>query len=281
MASEAFWAGGAGGAAGILVTQPLDTVRIRMQAAGSGVCGGLAGCARATLAAEGAAGLWKGVCSPMATAGAMNALLFVAQDAALARLGDGASAGQQAAAGVAAGAASAFITSPTELVKCNAQLDTAPHRGRFGGLRAEIRIAAGIWRNAGVQGLFCGLPLTVLRDGLSFGVYFGSYSLARGELVAYGVSATSASFCAGGCAGVAAWASIYPIDVIKTHWQTGRRMGAASAAAVAAAGVRAHGWQWLVRGLAATLLRAWPQHAVTFVVYERVRGHLSATDPAV
>ena len=142
---DAFFSGGIAGGTGILLTQPLDTVRIRLQTdTGARRYGGsIARCIQSTLRSEGVAGLFKGVASPMMTAGFMNAVLFAAYETVLSQLlpdartssNTDAGAGPQlcqdhkqappllacCAAGAAAGIASAFITAPTELVKCRAQ----------------------------------------------------------------------------------------------------------------------------------------------------------------
>ena len=68
-------AGGIAGAMGILLTQPMDTIRIRLQDPKLSY-GGIGGCAVDTVRAEGIRGLFKGVGSPMLTVGIMNALLF-------------------------------------------------------------------------------------------------------------------------------------------------------------------------------------------------------------
>ena len=81
---------------------------------------------------------------------------------------------------------------------------------------------------------------------------------------------------AGGCAGVLAWASIYPIDVAKTQYQT--RPGLASARAALRTTLRDEGGSAMLRGLGATLLRAAPQHAVTFTTYEALREAMDDDD---
>lgn len=90
---------------------------------------------------------------------------------------------------------------------------------------------------------------------------------------------------AGGLAGVASWAAVYPIDTVKTAQQTAppprpppRRPGAPAVSPLppplgfsatlraihAAGGVRA-----LYAGMAPTLLRAFPTNAAVFLLYEQ------------
>ena len=95
------------------------------------------------------------------------------------------------------------------------------------------------------------------------------------------------SFVAGGIAGMSAWASIYPIDVIKTRWQTAELAATTGGAAATAGsssssssssslghvlrtGLRNEGPGFLFQGFSATMMRAAPQHGAVFVVYELV-----------
>ena len=224
---DAFFSGGIAGSTGILLTQPLDTVRIRLQTDAGAVRygGSLTRCIQSTLRSEGVAGLFKGVASPMMTAGVMNAVLFAAYETALSQLlpnactNSGAHDGPQArqrqdhqqappllaccAAGGAAGIASAFITAPTELVKCRAQVDV--HSA--GRLADERAIATSLLRSGGFggKGVFRGLSATILRDSVSFCCYFGVYEAVVRALTAArptgGANDAANSFWAGGCAG--------------------------------------------------------------------------------
>lgn len=109
----------------------------------------------------------------------------------------------------------------------------------------------------GVRGLFTGLYATILRDVPSFGVYFGLYEWCRDF---------SNPLIAGGIAGAAAWASIYPIDVIKTCIQSSQ----SKRTFVEASGqiMRERGISGFHAGLGSCLLRAFALNGVVFYVYE-------------
>ena len=66
--------GGVAGAVGILATQPLDTIRIRLQNPGFGYSG-MADALRTTVRNEGMRGLYKGVGSPLATVGVRESII--------------------------------------------------------------------------------------------------------------------------------------------------------------------------------------------------------------
>merc|ERR1740131_786135 len=106
-----------------------------------------------------------------------------------------------------------------------------------------------------------------MRDVPAFATYFLSYELAAractpagGEVTPLGV------LMAGGLAGVASWLLTYPVDVIKTRLQCDSAGQYTGFLQCARASVAAHGYSSLTRGLAPTLLRAFPTNAATFAV---------------
>ena len=84
-------AGGIAGAMGILLTQPMDTIRIRLQDPKLSY-GGIGGCAVDARARRGDSRLFKGGGSPMLTVGIMNALLFFTYEGTVNALATGESA---------------------------------------------------------------------------------------------------------------------------------------------------------------------------------------------
>lgn len=290
--ADAFWCGGAAGAVGSLVTQPLDTIRIKMQTMVLGAgrapavavrTAALPPCIAETLAClctivrnEGAHGLYRGVVSPVAAAGPRSACIFAGYDLAL-RLRGGSGLADHALAGVAGGAVAAPLTNAAELVKCRAQVAAS---GSKSVARAEMQICLSLFKHEGIRGLTCGLPLTLARDACFRGLYFLTYEgTARalsggraGPAGGGGARPFHASLIAGGLAGVAAWLPVYPLDVLKTHWQTGRRFGATTVEGLLRRGLESEGPQWLLRGLAPTLLRTWPLNAIVCAMYETLQA---------
>jgi len=265
-----FVAGGIGGGLGIIVSQPLDTIRIRLQTKTAGQkMDGIMQCAMTTVRHEGIRGLFKGVGAPVLTVGFMNAILFTSYEGTMNMLrspeDDSPRTRQQVViSAVAAGAVSACINSPTELIKVHAQTCTKS----VGTLADEVRIFRQIIRTGGLgaMGLSRGLGITLGRDTFSYAFYFGLYELIIDK---YGRDGY-APFIGGGLCGMAAWACCYPVDVLKTHWQTNSTY--TSIAQCFRSGIGAEGYSFMFKGLGATLLRAAPQHAVTFYCYEWVRS---------
>lgn len=181
-------------------------------------------------------------------------------------------------AGCASGIASAFITSPIELLKIREQLD---YTGR-GAKPQTWQVLKQIWKSNGVRGLYRGLGVTCLRD-LGYGPYFFSYELINRLLLSLheatplpgeqqSLSNLELAF-SGALAGVLAWVSTFPIDCVKTRVQAGTSadggMVSAAREIYSQGGVGAF---W--RGVGATVLRAIPVNATLFVVYEVTKDSL-------
>jgi solute carrier family 25 carnitine/acylcarnitine transporter 20/29 len=60
-----------------------------------------------------------------------------------------------------------------------------------------------------------------MRDSVGYGFYFWSYELSQRWMGRYGVGNETADvLLCGGLAGIVTWASIFPLDVVKTRVQT-------------------------------------------------------------
>jgi solute carrier family 25 carnitine/acylcarnitine transporter 20/29 len=277
-------AGGLAGAAGILATQPMDTIRIRLQSSSDRLglqsrYTGILDCGAACVQREGMRGLYKGVASPFVTVGLVNAVLFLTFERAARTLRErrGLSAAEELSlpqvflAGSTAGLTTAVITGPTELVKCIAQTDLRAK----GLIREEWAVFQGLLRDHGIRGPCRGLGLTILREVPSLAVYFSTYEMLRHRLG----KSKIASFFAGGFAGALGWAVIYPVDVLKTRWTTAEPGTYASVKHCLQDSVRKEGYGVFGKGFIATMARAWPQNAVIFLTYEYVKDFIAGRRP--
>ncbi|KAH7410002.1 mitochondrial carrier domain-containing protein [Phaeosphaeria sp. MPI-PUGE-AT-0046c] len=166
-----------------------------------------------------------GATAPILGYGALNALLFVTYNRTLALLSSPSSLDPLTAptsfskiwlAGATGGLASFVVSAPTELIKCRAQVAT--ERGT-----SSWSIARDIWRKEGVRGLYFGGGITSVRDAVGYGFYFWSYEWTKQAWSSPDDSDRDAAMkvlLCGGLAGVVTWASIFPLDVIKTRVQT-------------------------------------------------------------
>jgi len=265
---ECIISGSTAGALGIVFSQPLDVIRVRLQTKKE-YYQTISRTARIIASSEGIKGLFKGVASPVAGAGALNALLFAGFDGTEYLLTNGHTrdSGFQdwVIAGSVAGVVSAFVTSPTELISRLAQVDSKSQ----GSIREEATIARRIYQSQGIRGIFRGLGTTMTRDAMGFTYYFCVYKYLTRD-----TDSVARSFWAGGLAGSISWACIYPLDVLKTRWQVAPPGYFASPVHLFRHSLKSEGPGFMCKGLGATILRAFPQHAVTFVAYECLRGYL-------
>ncbi|KAK6074985.1 mitochondrial carrier protein [Seiridium cupressi] len=286
--SADFWAGYISGAIGILVGNPLDIIKVRLQAKDAAI--GAQNTSSYVRQFESTSSLITGTAAPVIGYGALNALLFVSynrSEAALnAALNLQSSLWTTWIAGAVGGLATWVVSTPTELIKCRAQVSSPPE--------SSWNIAKSILRREGVRGLYFGGVVTALRDSIGYGFYFWSYELSTRMMVSSTKRETSFSedaakvLLCGGLAGVATWASIFPLDVIKTRVQVQtlnpevkslmsdqitpeRRLGAVE---IAKEAYKEGGIRVFFRGLTICSLRAFAVNAIQWAVYEGVMHEL-------
>ncbi|KAG6027596.1 hypothetical protein E4U41_000881 [Claviceps citrina] len=284
--SADFWAGYLSGAAGILVGNPLDIVKVRLQA---GVTATSIPSCRATT------GLTAGAAAPVLGYGALNALLFVSYNRAESALQEALFPEKSLVAtwlaGAAGGLATWVVSAPTELIKCRAQISTSHN--------SSWRVVQTVLQTEGPRGFYVGGLVTAIRDCVGYGFYFWSYQLAhkywpfqtRKEDHSLGHDFLKFSLC-GGFAGVVAWATVFPLDTIKTRLQVQPARFASYTAPCtqlrAVKAVKTHqpkrpgsleiarvllrdgGLGVFFRGLTVCSLRAFAVNAVQWAVYEWV-----------
>ncbi|KZF21842.1 mitochondrial carrier protein [Xylona heveae TC161] len=294
--SADFWAGYISGAAGIIIGNPLDLVKVRQQAGST---------AAASSEFESLGAFWRGITAPVLGYGALNALLFVSYNRTLLTLGDDPSQPSSAwkiwCAGAVGGFGTWVVSAPTELIKCRAQISSGEH--------SSWTIARNIWTQHGLRGLYLGGVVTSIRDAMGYGFYFWSYELTKQWLTRSPETPQQQAvrvFLAGGIAGIVTWASIFPLDVIKTRMQTQtsplspanlptteestllRNGGGSSgqeprirqgAIAIAKELYASEGIRAFFRGLPTCSVRAFIVNAVQFEVYELIMQYLKPAQP--
>ena len=256
--SADFWAGYISGAVGIIIGNPLDVLKVKLQAGvsssrstaspaippptGTPSVHILPTTQQPTPAATKTAASYlrpwiTGTAAPVLGYGALNALLFVSYnrtEAALNHAFNPLSTSAAASttgtnlyttflAGAVGGLATWVVSTPTELIKCRVQLASSSSPSP-----SSWSVAKRVLQTQGIKGLYFGGVVTALRDSIGYGFYFWSYELTSRWMaqtrqgdpqVASSSSAASVLLC-GGLAGIVTWASIFPLDVIKTRVQT-------------------------------------------------------------
>ncbi|RFU24142.1 hypothetical protein B7463_g12201, partial [Scytalidium lignicola] len=317
--SADFWAGYISGAVGIIIGNPLDLLKVRLQAQSNPLITATTTQTNAIRTPQfyasqftTATSLIRGATAPILGYGALNALLFVTYNRTVNILTNGSLYSPSPPklpptltttwiAGAIGGLATWVVSTPTELIKCRAQMSNAP--------TSSFSIARQIIRSEGIRGLYLGGVVTALRDSIGYGFYFWAYELGTRWMMSTmkteggdsGVQEAAKVLLCGGVAGVITWASVFPLDVIKTRVQTqltselesaslraslhtGRssdavrvelpqRLGAMEIAKIA---YRREGMGVFFRGLTICSTRAFIVNAAQWAVYEWIMRELGA-----
>ncbi|KAL7784117.1 mitochondrial carrier [Trichoderma ceciliae] len=213
--SADFWAGYLSGIIGIIVGNPLDIEKVHQQTRSH---------VTEKPYSQSSVAFMKGTAAPIFGYGALNALLFFSYNRSEAILKESASTQNNGwitwTAGAMSGLAVWIISAPTELIKCQAQMSPPA--------TSSWAIVKQILRKEGIKGLYYGGVVTALRDSIGYGFYFWTYELAHrywpaarehGDTTSGRRDMSKVLLC-GGLAGIATWASVFPLDVIKSRLQT-------------------------------------------------------------
>ncbi|CAM9223202.1 unnamed protein product [Ectocarpus sp. 12 AP-2014] len=256
-------AGGCAGMVSILIMYPMDTVRTRLQMAGSqGKTLGVRSCVASTFRNEGIRAFYKGMAFPLAAQVVFKAVIFTTNgiaSRALDRRGLADSSAGVYACGALGGGVNSFIVTPVELVRTRLMLQyggkpassatagssrsssSAPGGGGGGGdgrLRGPMDCVRQVVRRNGVFGMWQGLRVTLTRDSLGMGAFFlafdtvkralaesryGSSSISSGELSGRRPPDFDHLLVAGSTAGLCFWLVALPLDMTKTVIQAAGR----------------------------------------------------------
>ena len=133
----------------------------------------------------------------------------------------------------------------------------------------ELECIKAVLKNEGFGGLFSrGLGPTLAREVPSYAIYFVVYGLLIHTSVAENNLGAAAPLVCGAMSGCACWIPVYPIDVIKTLVQNTEGGDSSSALDVAAQLYKDEGIGAFYNGLTPKMLRASVNHAVTFWIYD-------------
>lgn len=267
-----FLAGCIGGAAGVLVGHPFDTVKVRLQvqSVDRPLYRGTFHCFQSIIRQESVLGLYKGIGSPMMGLTFINAIVFGVQGNTMRLLGQDTPT-NQFVAGAAAGAIQCVICCPMELAKTRMQMQgTGMKKSSTKKLyKNSLDCLTRIYQREGLRGVNRGMVTTLIRETPGFGVYFWAYDMLTRSM---GCEPEDPYMIpkllfAGGMAGIASWLSTYPVDVIKSRLQADGVGGVNQYSSIADCvrqSVQKEGYMVFTRGLTSTLLRAFPVNAATF-----------------
>jgi len=211
--------GGVGrGMALVVVGHPLDTIKVRLQTQPN--TKNFIDVVRAISKNEGLSSFYRGSGPPLYSSAFFSAYYFWFYGTTKRFvLGDlpateSPKMQQMMIVGILCGFGSSWLNSPVELVKCKLQ-------STVGGKRYTntFDCTVGLIKQYGLRGLTQGYLATLWRNTQGDIGYYGVYELSKYRLVRkigdfWGV------LMAGGLGGMAFWATIYPLDLIKSKLQT-------------------------------------------------------------
>lgn len=275
-----------GSAACVYTGQPLDTIKVRMQARPDAFSG-VWQCLRRTLAEERITALWKGS-TPALSGAVMENMVAFGVNEQLKRLfpddtrpkGAAPPWWQSIVFGGATGLFTTVVLCPNDVIKCKVQVSRSlkAAEGTVGGVES-LRLPAlnasemmrHVLRTQGVRGLFVGLGAQFARDVPFYASFFGTYDtvVEHGKALPFQIPVELLYMFAGGMAGVVGWAAVMPMDTAKSIIQTSSKPESLMKTIMKVH--KTKGWRSLFTGLNAALVRAFPANAALFLGYEVAR----------
>ncbi|CAG8182706.1 unnamed protein product [Penicillium olsonii] len=293
-------AGGGAGMMEALVCHPLDTIKVRMQlsrratAPGAKPRGFVATGAQ-IVKKETALGLYKGLGAVLGGIIPKMAIRFTSYEAYKSALADP-TTGQVTSkatflAGLAAGVTEAVaVVNPMEVVKIRLQaqhhsladpLDAPKYRSAPHALFTVIK-------EEGFRVLYRGVSLTALRQGTNQAANFTAYTELKAALQRWQPEYSNSQLPSyqttfiGLISGAVGPFSNAPIDTIKTRLQKTRAEPGQSAVSrimvIAKDMFKTEGTRAFYKGITPRVMRVAPGQAVTFTVYEYLKGKLEASN---
>ncbi|XP_051954005.1 solute carrier family 25 member 47-A [Xyrauchen texanus] len=276
-----FLAGSIGGACGVAVGYPLDTVKVRIQTQKQFT--GIWQCIVTTIKREGLHGFFKGMALPVTTISMTSSVVFGTYRNCLQCFSQIHGTGAPNTkldiflAGLAGGVAQISVMSPGDIVKVRLQCQTECKRSGFNTPKPKysgpIHCLLTIVKEEGILGLYKGALPLVFRDGPSFATYFLTYNTLCSNLTPPGRKEPewAAVLFSGGVAGIAGWSVGTPMDVIKARLQLDGVRGQKRYRGLVhciTETVRNEGPAIFFKSLGINCLRAFPVNMVVFAVYE-------------
>lgn len=265
-------AGTTGGIAQVIVGQPFDTTKVRLQTAPRGT--GVLDVVRSLVAKEGPRAFYKGTLTPLVGCGICVSVQFGVNES-MKRLLHARHPGRNTLSlpefylcGLTGGVTNAFLASPIEHVRIRLQTQ----KSLTGGFTGPVDCIRQLLQHGA---LMRGLPVMMLRAGHGLGCYFLVYEAMIAREIREGtqrVHIPAWKLCSfGAIAGTVLWISIYPLDVIKSVIQTDNLRDPKyknSMVRVARTLYAREGPRAFFKGFVPTILRASPVNAATFLSFE-------------
>ncbi|EDO17011.1 hypothetical protein Kpol_1065p26 [Vanderwaltozyma polyspora DSM 70294] len=269
------FAGTIGGIAQVLVGQPFDTTKVRLQTSMKNTT--QMEVIKDLLKNEGLLGFYKGTLIPLVGVGACVSVQFGVNEYMKrffnSRNNNGSKTltlPQYYICGFTGGVVNSFLASPIEHVRIRLQTQTASSAN------AEFKGPIDCIKKLVSQGqLMRGLPIMMLRAGHGVGIYFLVYESLIANQVNKGTPRTEIppwKLCLfGAAAGTTLWMLVYPIDVIKSVVQSDNLKKPKFSTSLFKVGsdlYKRGGLPVFFKGFGVTMMRATPANAATFTAFE-------------
>ena len=230
-------------------------------------------------------GLYKGLASPMLSQAAVCSVLFSSYGTSLRLIqpeGGQPRKSSTLLAGALSGVCQSVIACPTDLIKLRMQTQGIGSEGPgLLSLRKSsttyigpLEFARRAYKSGGVGGLNKGMLAVLWRDTIGYSAYFTAYStvcyaLAKNRPID---SIGPISFCiAASAAGIAYWALVFPLDVVKSRIQVDGVYSAPNYHGMVDCIQKifhSEGWRAFYNGYRSALLRSVPANATVLCTLE-------------
>jgi solute carrier family 25 carnitine/acylcarnitine transporter 20/29 len=281
-----FIAGCMGGFAQVMIGQPFDIVKVRLQTQkpNEKTYTGAFDCLRKIVKNEGGPlSLWRGSLPPLLGVGAATSIQFGVNENTRMLMKNITKARELsyfhlAICGSIAGIVNSLISAPAEHIRIRMQSQGAMANPPY---KSSMDCIKKIYSQYGLKGLYKGGVPTVYREAVAYAVYFSMYDWCMKKLnpPEQKKPETYKIAMSGAFAGVCFWFSVYPIDLIKTKIQIDNFNNPVykNTLDCVRKTYKAQGFSGFWRGLGPCLVRSLPVNSGTFIVYESSLNFMKGT----
>ena len=264
-----FISGFAGGTALVTCSQPLDTVKTKLQTYPQKYNFSMTNCFKQTYKSEKLVGLYRGSLPAIFVNGGENAILFLGYEYAQ-RILEPKKTFEYALCGSLSAVFSSVWCCPTELLKCRLQA------ARESGYSTKLKdVTKQVMKEKG--GLFQGLTATWIREIPGYFFFFYGKEFVHTNYYLEGLRKKLKgkdgiqSVISGTLAGIIYWLAVLPIDNVKTRIQV---YGSGRSFSEETKYTWKHNKSLFYAGLVPTVLRAIPANVALFYAYDKCSDFL-------
>lgn len=296
-----------GGVARVMIGQPFDTIKTRLQVLGQGtalaktlpseyVYKNSMDCVRKMMKNEGPFSLYKGTVAPLVGNMVLLGIHFPVFSKTKTYMEQTRNHDKKSfsllnvlAAGGAAGAVGSLVSCPVELVRTKMQMQrraslvstvaaSASAGAQEVAYKGSLDCFYKVLRNHGVSGLYRGYTSTLLRDVQGYAWFFAGYEATTYMLAGPEHKKSDLKYwqvlLAGVIAGFGLWGSMFPIDTIKSKMQADNLANKSYSTTIDCLQktIASEGRSGVWRGFSAAMYRAIPVNAGIFAAVEGTRN---------